>query len=62
MHSWRQEEDLLSLRFDGISPRTVRSKLKLLNQRPMKCLEFNTPNEIFFRRKTLDSKKVSLST
>jgi IS30 family transposase len=47
---------------DEISPRTVRSKLKLLNQRPMKCLGFNTPNEIFFRRKTLDSKNVSLST
>ncbi|MEN9917131.1 MAG: hypothetical protein RLY40_1063 [Pseudomonadota bacterium] len=47
---------------DGILPRTVRSKLKLLNQRPMKCLGFNTPNEIFFRRKTLDSKNVSLST
>ncbi len=36
---------------DEISIRTVQSKLKLLNQRPMKCLGYNTPSEIFFRRR-----------
>ncbi len=39
---------------DEISMKTVRSKLNLLNQRPMKCLGYNTPSEIFFHRKTLD--------
>lgn len=40
---------------DEISPRTVRSKLKLLNQRPMKCLSYNTPSEIFYRRRTVSN-------
>ncbi len=40
---------------DEISPRTVRSKLKLLNQRPMKCLSYNTPSEIFYRRRTVNN-------
>lgn len=40
---------------DEISPRTIRSKLKLLNQRPMKCLSYNTPSEIFYRRRTVNN-------
>ncbi len=51
---------------DDISTKTIRSKLNLLNQRPMKCLGYNTPSEIFFRRKTfsslLDSKRIAMST
>lgn len=39
---------------DEISPRTIRSKLKLLNQRPMKCLSYNTPSEVFYRRRTIN--------
>lgn len=40
---------------DEISPRTIGSKLKLLNQRPMKCLSYHTPSEIFYRRKIVNS-------
>lgn len=34
---------------DEISTKTIRSKLNLLNQRPMKCLGYNTPSDILFR-------------